>query len=72
MVVVVEGIVGAATVQVGVPTHWPKKTTIEASTQRRGWWGWRQWPVAPEFPAGFLLGRDRRAPFGTTGRVSRA
>jgi hypothetical protein len=70
MVVVVEGFVGAADVLVSVPAHWRRMTA--ASAWRRGRWGWRQRPAAPEFPAGFLPGKDRRAPSGTTGRVPRA
>jgi hypothetical protein len=42
---------------------------IEASAQRRGWWGWRHRWAAPESPIGFLLGRDRRAPSGMTDGV---
>jgi hypothetical protein len=34
--IVVEGVVGAATVLVGVPTNWRRKRTMEASTWRRG------------------------------------
>jgi hypothetical protein len=70
--VVVKGVVGAATVLVGVPSHWRRKMTTEATAWRRGRWGWRQRSTAPESPAGFLPGRDCRAPSGTTKRASRA
>jgi hypothetical protein len=72
MVVVVEGFVGAADLLVSVPTHWRRKRMTEASAWHRGRWGWRQRPAALKFPAGFLPGKDRRAPSGTTGRVPRA
>jgi hypothetical protein len=70
--IVVYVVVGAAAVLAGVPTYWQRKRTTEASTWRRELWGWRQRPTAPEFLAGFALGRDHRAPSGTTGRASRA
>jgi hypothetical protein len=34
--IVVEGVVGAAAVPVGVPTYWWRKKTTEVSTRRRG------------------------------------
>jgi hypothetical protein len=70
--VVVEGVVGVAAILTSVLAHWRRKRMTEASPQRRRRWGWRQQPTTPEFPARFLLGRDRRAPSGTTRRVSRA
>jgi hypothetical protein len=36
VVVVVEGIVGAVAVWVGVPAHWRSKTTMEGSARCRG------------------------------------
>jgi hypothetical protein len=57
--VVLEGVVGAVVVLVGVPAHWRKKRTMEASAWRRGRWGWRQLLVASEFPIGFPPDRDR-------------
>jgi hypothetical protein len=72
MAVVVEDVVGAAAGLVGVPAHWRRKKMMEASTQHRGRWGWRQLSTAPEFPTGFPPGRDHQVPFGMTGRASRA
>jgi hypothetical protein len=55
--IVVECVVGAATVLVGVPTNWRRKRTMEASTWCRG--QCRQRSATPKFPIGFPLGRGR-------------
>jgi hypothetical protein len=59
-------VVAAAAVLAGVPTHWQRKMSTEASARRRRRWGWRERPTAPESLAGFLLGKYRRAHSGTT------
>jgi hypothetical protein len=59
-------VVAAAAVLTGVPTHWQRKMSTEASARRRRRWGWRERPTAPESLAGFLLGKYRRAHSGTT------
>jgi hypothetical protein len=71
MAIIVDGVVGATAVLAGVPVHWRRKRMTYAFVWHRGWWGWRQRPVAPKFPVGFPSGRDHRAPSRTTGRVSR-
>jgi hypothetical protein len=65
MVAIVEGVVGVATVRLGILAH-QQRRTMDASAWRRRRWGSRQRLVALEFPVGFLPSRDHRAPFGTT------